>query len=83
MIDRTGKRPKPQGHGEGTSQEKATPGGERAFVAQMILDSVHLQGRVRWYTSLLGLKASIRPLQASLRQAQVAGQRVFTLTQVS
>jgi hypothetical protein len=48
-----------------------TPGGEVVFVSRMVDDSIRLRERVRWYTSMLGRKQSLRELLAKLRQAGV------------
>jgi len=38
----------------GAAHEVATPGGEVAFVAAMLADTLVLRRRVRWYTAMLG-----------------------------
>lgn len=44
----------------GTQAEMVYPGGDVAFVLQMIEDSTVLQGAIHWYTALLGKKASLK-----------------------
>lgn len=55
----------------GTAAEMVFPGGEEAFVGRMIEDSCRLKGRVHWYTSLVGKKASLKKLTVLLRQKRV------------
>ena len=58
-----------------SAAEAATPGGELAFVAGIVRDSLVLRARVRWYTSLLGRRATLRPLLRTLRDAGVVNVR--------
>eukprot|EP00965_Chrysotila_dentata_P152149 5027770-Pleurochrysis_carterae.AAC.1 len=51
--------------------EQFTRGGEVGFVRRLIADSLVLRARVTWYTSLLGKKASLRPLKRLLRESGV------------
>lgn len=44
----------------GTQAEMVYPGGDSAFVLQMVDDSTTLQGTIHWYTALLGKKASLK-----------------------
>ena len=56
----------------GTNTEMRTLGGEVAFIAAMILDSLVMQrAGCRWYTCMVGKKASIKTLRALLRDAGV------------
>lgn len=55
----------------GSENEMVTPGGEIAFVTRMIEESLVLQDRVQWYTSLLGKFSSIEVLVKKLRQSNV------------
>ena len=48
-----------------------TPGGEVAFVERMIMESVKLRGRVRWYTSMLGKYSSLATIIERLKQVHV------------
>ena len=59
----------------GQEIEMVTPGGEVAFVGRMIEDSMHLREEIRWYTSMLGRKNSLRELLAKLRQAGIVNVR--------
>jgi len=51
----------------GSETEMLTPGGEVAFVARMIDESLALQDRVQWYTSMLGKFSSVSTLMQKLR----------------
>ena len=64
----------------GTSGEQRCAGGEVGFVLRMIDDSAALRGQVRWYTSLLGRKASLKPLLAA---AHAAGACHVTHTEIA
>jgi hypothetical protein len=55
----------------GTAAEMVTPGGELAFVRAMIADSRRLRGRVHWYSSMCGKKASMKVLRQELHSAGV------------
>ncbi|TMW65926.1 hypothetical protein Poli38472_003691 [Pythium oligandrum] len=55
----------------GSSSEMACPGGEVAFIKDMIVDSVKLRDRVLIYTSMIGRKASLRLVLAVLREHEI------------
>ncbi|GLE05650.1 hypothetical protein PINS_up014690 [Pythium insidiosum] len=55
----------------GASHEMVFPGGEVSFIGHMIDDSIILQQRVLWYTSMVGRKSSLRRLLALLREKKV------------
>lgn len=59
------------------------PGGELAFVRRMIADSQQLRGRVHWYTSMLGKKASLKRLRTELMDAGATALRTTEFAQVS
>ncbi|KNC54799.1 uncharacterized protein AMSG_01651, partial [Thecamonas trahens ATCC 50062] len=46
----------------GSATELATAGGEVGFVARLVMDSVVYRARAVWFTSLIGIKASLAPL---------------------
>jgi 23S rRNA A1618 N6-methylase RlmF len=49
-----------------TAGELTCPGGELAFVTRLLDDSVVLRHRVRWFTTMLGRKASLDVLRRRL-----------------
>lgn len=55
----------------GSANEMVFPGGEVAFISRMIDDSLALQDRVLWFTSLIGRKSSLRKLLLYLREKKV------------
>ncbi|CAI5708430.1 unnamed protein product [Hyaloperonospora brassicae] len=59
----------------GSPNEMVFPGGEVAFIGQMIVESKDLQNRVLWFTSMVGRKASLRKLLALLREMKVRSTR--------
>ncbi|KAE8901302.1 hypothetical protein PF005_g7354 [Phytophthora fragariae] len=59
----------------GSANEMVFPGGEVAFIGRMIEESVELQTRVLWFTSMIGRKSSLRKLLALLREKQVQSTR--------
>ena len=59
------------------------PGGELAFVTQMVKDSITLQGRIHWYTSMVGKKATLKQLRRLLHDSRVTALRTTEFVQVS
>ncbi|CAI9097411.1 OLC1v1033834C2 [Oldenlandia corymbosa var. corymbosa] len=55
----------------GTKEEMVCPGGEQAFIARIIEDSVQLKQCFRWYTSMIGRKSNLKFLIAKLREVGV------------
>eukprot|EP00960_Hanusia_phi_P076315 768543-Hanusia_phi.AAC.3 len=53
----------------GNFDEMVTDGGEVAFVSRIIEDSKKLQTRVRWYTSMLGHRSSVRRIMGEAKGA--------------
>lgn len=48
-----------------------TEGGEVGFVQRIINESLHLKSKIRWYTSMVGKKSSLRILRSYLREKAV------------
>ncbi|KFY57897.1 hypothetical protein V497_05154 [Pseudogymnoascus sp. VKM F-4516 (FW-969)] len=65
----------------GAPSEMVTPGGETAFVARMIAESVPLGQRVRWFTAQLGKLGSVATVVAELRKSGVKNWAVGELVQ--
>jgi len=55
----------------GSETEMVTDGGEVAFVSKMIGESLLLQDRVQWYTSMLGKFSSVEIIITKLREKGV------------
>ncbi|AQK60691.1 methyltransferase [Zea mays] len=53
----------------GTAEEMVCPGGELAFITQIIEDSVSLKNSFRWFTSMIGRKANLKLLISKVREA--------------
>ncbi|KAF8985677.1 hypothetical protein BGZ46_002760 [Entomortierella lignicola] len=62
---------------KGTSNEMMTVGGEVQFVKQMIDESLQLQTRIRWYTSMLGKKSSVDKIIDHFKECNIPN---YTLT---
>ncbi|RCI01687.1 hypothetical protein CU098_007428 [Rhizopus stolonifer] len=65
----------------GNQDEMITEGGEYGFVKRMILESLELKTKVRWYTSMIGLKRTIRPLIRVLNDQGITNYIVTRFTQ--
>lgn len=52
------------------------------FVSQMVKDSLKLQGRVHWYSSMVGKKATLKQLRRMLHESKVTALRTTELVQV-
>ncbi|KAI8093706.1 S-adenosyl-L-methionine dependent methyltransferase [Halteromyces radiatus] len=52
----------------GTTSEMITEDGEYGFIKRMILESKRYKYRIQWYTSMMGLKRTIRPITQLLKQ---------------
>jgi 23S rRNA (adenine1618-N6)-methyltransferase len=53
----------------GTAEEMVVQGGELVFVRAMIADSKVLRGRIHWYSSMCGKKATLKVLRQELHSA--------------
>ncbi|KAI9247486.1 hypothetical protein BDA99DRAFT_526016 [Phascolomyces articulosus] len=51
----------------GTQNEMITDGGEYGFIERIMNESLIYKDRIQWYTSLIGLKKSVRPLVNQLK----------------
>lgn len=58
----------------GTADEMVVPGGELAFLRAMLRDSQQLRGRIHWYSSMCGKKATLKVLRQELHSAGGCGQ---------
>jgi hypothetical protein len=56
----------------GNPDELVTDGGERRFAQRLIDDSAALRPRVRWFSCMLGHRASLRALATAARRAGAA-----------
>ena len=71
-------RANPKRASTATDEEAVTEGGEVEFVGKMIEESACMLGgmQVRWWTSLLGRKSSVKPLKRKLFGLPVAPRQV-------
>ena len=60
-----------------------TPGGEIAFISRMIEESIILQDRVQWYTSMCGKFSSVEVLIKILREKGIDNHGVTEFVQGS
>ncbi|KAH8809134.1 hypothetical protein F5884DRAFT_858636 [Xylogone sp. PMI_703] len=65
----------------GSETEMVTPGGEVAFVSRKIDESLILQNRVQWYTSMVGKLSSISVLIKKLRDNNINNYAVTEFVQ--
>jgi len=68
---RTDKRTLPHSVCTATNNETITEGGEVAFVKKIITESTELKHSVRWYTSMLGKKSSLKTLNRYLTELKI------------
>jgi methyltransferase len=66
-----GDRPPACSINTGQPHETATVGGEEVFVQKLIDDSLCLRDQVRWYTTMLGKKSSVKKIKAYLKDKKV------------
>lgn len=59
-------------HYGGSDEERITDGGEERFVERMVRESFVIRGRVCWYSSMLGKKASLLRINGLLKRNAVA-----------
>ena len=65
----------------GKSGELWCPGGELAFVQQMILESIHFRTNCQWFTSLISKSAHLTQLYQTLREVGAADVRTIAMAQ--
>lgn len=58
-----------------------TKGGEYVFIKRMVVESLALQTKIRWYTSMIGLKRTIQPLIRLLNDHGITNYIVTSFTQ--
>jgi hypothetical protein len=58
-----------------------TEGGEYGFVSRMVEESLELKHRIVWYTSMIGLKKTIRPLVRLLTDSGISNYVVTQFAQ--
>lgn len=69
--NRTGKRKEANNVKSGSGSELVTSGGEIAFVKQMIRNSRLLRDRIKVFTTMLGHKSSLTPIQNELKAQHI------------
>lgn len=67
----------------GSPSEMVTPGGEVAFITNMILESLHHKDSCQWFTSMVGKLSSLTPLIDKLRGEGVGNYAVTEFVQGS
>ncbi|KAK0194490.1 hypothetical protein F5146DRAFT_926534 [Armillaria mellea] len=70
-LSAEGKAMDPNAVCTGAPVEMVTPGGEAAFVRQIVRESKQLGTRCRWYTSMLGKMSSLQEVVALLKELSI------------
>ncbi|KAJ2119683.1 Methyltransferase-like protein 16 [Coemansia sp. RSA 720] len=65
----------------GQYDELYTEGGEEEFLGRMVDESMQLGARIKWYSTLVGKKATLAELRTRIRQAHAVHIREGTLVQ--
>lgn len=77
----TGTRPSQAQYNFGGKQNELWyPGGEKAFISQMIHESLVFKNQVGWFTTLVSKESSLKPL-AALLQAKQAEHQIIAMGQ--
>lgn len=66
--DRTTRRPPAASVSTANDNETYTEGGEVMFVTRMINESIKIKSKIRWFTTMLGKKSSLKPLKKLLQK---------------
>ncbi|KAG0240927.1 Methyltransferase-like protein 16 [Actinomortierella wolfii] len=66
---------------QATDSELKTSGGEVEFIKRMIDESRILQTRIRWYTTMIGKKSTVKTIISYLRQYSIHNFTVTTFRQ--
>jgi 23S rRNA (adenine1618-N6)-methyltransferase len=67
----------------GSKNEMVTDGGEIAFISRMIEESLILQDRVQWYTSMCGKFSSVEVLVKKLKEKTIDNYAITEFVQGS
>ncbi|XP_035692171.1 RNA N6-adenosine-methyltransferase mettl16-like isoform X1 [Branchiostoma floridae] len=78
LPDRGSERPLPSSISTASEAERVASGGEVGHVSRIILESLQLQQRIGFYTSMLGKKSSLKPLKEMLKENGIEN---FTCTE--
>ncbi len=65
----------------GQANELWFPGGERAFLGQLIRDSSSFPTQSYWYTTLVAREANLKPLEKQLRKQPVTDDQIIPMAQ--
>ncbi|KAF7732015.1 hypothetical protein EC973_007120 [Apophysomyces ossiformis] len=65
----------------GSDNEMVTAGGEYGFIKRMINESVTYKTRIKWYTSMIGQKKTIKPLVDLLKSNNITNYLVTDFCQ--
>lgn len=65
----------------GNKAELWCPGGERAFVEQMIIQSAQIKNQVLWFTSLVSKSANLKSIYGALVKAEAFEVRTVQMSQ--
>lgn len=64
----------------GKSNELWYPGGEKAFLKMMIVESFQIAQQVGWFTSLVSKEENLKPLEATLKQMKASTIEVINMS---
>ena len=64
-----------------TNSEMITEGGEKAFIKQMLLESLSLESKIRWYTSLCGHLSTVQYIIGEIKRMKISNYLVAEFAQ--